>query len=81
DNDDDQDTHNDDDDFVHPKLSIHEEEAKEEESFDPIVLTPENSDDEVVGGVGACGTSEMVGMVGGGKVCAVNVRGATVVEA
>nr|GEV00187.1 hypothetical protein [Tanacetum cinerariifolium] len=46
DNDDDQDTDNDDDDFVHPKLSIHEEEAKDEESFDPIVQTPENSDDE-----------------------------------
>nr|GEX82068.1 hypothetical protein [Tanacetum cinerariifolium] len=35
DNDDDQDTDNDGDDFVHPKLSIHEEEAKDEESFDP----------------------------------------------
>nr|GEX01695.1 hypothetical protein [Tanacetum cinerariifolium] len=48
DNDDDQDTDNDGDDFVHPKLSIHEEEeAKDEESFDPIVQTQENSDDEV----------------------------------
>nr|GFD20655.1 hypothetical protein [Tanacetum cinerariifolium] len=46
-NDDDQDTDNDGDDFVHPKLSIHEEEAKEEESFDPIVQKPEDSDDEV----------------------------------
>nr|GEW26677.1 hypothetical protein [Tanacetum cinerariifolium] len=46
DNDDDQDTDNDGDDFVHPKLSIHEEEAKDEESFDPIVQTPKNSDDE-----------------------------------
>nr|GEW56763.1 hypothetical protein [Tanacetum cinerariifolium] len=46
DNDDDQDTNNDGDDFVHPKLSIHEEEAKDGESFDPIVQTPENSDDE-----------------------------------
>nr|GEZ45110.1 hypothetical protein [Tanacetum cinerariifolium] len=46
DNDDDQDTDNDGDDFVHPKLSIHEEEAKYEESFDPIVQRPENSDDE-----------------------------------
>nr|GEV21123.1 hypothetical protein [Tanacetum cinerariifolium] len=46
DNDDDQDTDNDSDDFVHPKLSIHEEEAKDEESFDPIVQTPENSNDE-----------------------------------
>nr|GFD34787.1 hypothetical protein [Tanacetum cinerariifolium] len=44
--DDDQDTDNDGDDFVHPKLSIHEEEAKDEESFDPIVKTLENSDDE-----------------------------------
>nr|GEZ17501.1 hypothetical protein [Tanacetum cinerariifolium] len=35
--------------FVHPKLSTHDEEAKDEESFDPIVQTPshmENSDDE-----------------------------------
>nr|GEY78295.1 hypothetical protein [Tanacetum cinerariifolium] len=46
DNDDDQDTSNDDDNFVHPKLFIHEEEAKDEESFDPIVQIPENSDDE-----------------------------------
>nr|GEW40150.1 hypothetical protein [Tanacetum cinerariifolium] len=40
DNDDDQDTDNKGDDFAHPKLSIHEEEAKDEESFDPIVQTP-----------------------------------------
>nr|GFB21239.1 hypothetical protein [Tanacetum cinerariifolium] len=33
-------------DFVHPKLSIHEEEAKYEESFDPIIQTSKNSDDE-----------------------------------
>nr|GEZ36505.1 hypothetical protein [Tanacetum cinerariifolium] len=46
DNDDDQDTDNDGDDFIHPKLSIHEEEAKDKESFDPIVQTPKNSDDE-----------------------------------
>nr|GEU74407.1 hypothetical protein [Tanacetum cinerariifolium] len=46
DNDDDQDTDNDSDEFVHPKLSIHEKEAKDEESFDPIVQTPENSNDE-----------------------------------
>nr|GEV19667.1 hypothetical protein [Tanacetum cinerariifolium] len=45
-NDDDQDTDNDGDDFVHPKLSIHKEEAKDEESFDPIVQTLENSNDE-----------------------------------
>nr|GEU47418.1 retrovirus-related Pol polyprotein from transposon TNT 1-94 [Tanacetum cinerariifolium] len=49
DNDDDQDSNNDGDDFVHSKLSTHDEEAKDEESFDPIVQTPsqvENSDDE-----------------------------------
>nr|GEW23830.1 hypothetical protein [Tanacetum cinerariifolium] len=46
---DDQDSDNDGDDFVHPKLSTHDEEAKDEESFDPIVQTPsqvENSNDE-----------------------------------
>nr|GFD16705.1 hypothetical protein [Tanacetum cinerariifolium] len=41
-----QDTNNDGDNFVHPKLYIHEEEDKDEESFDPIVQTPENSNDE-----------------------------------
>nr|GEV95166.1 hypothetical protein [Tanacetum cinerariifolium] len=46
DDDDDQDTDNDGDDFVHHRLSIHEEEAKDEESFDPIVQTPKNSDNE-----------------------------------
>nr|GEU75327.1 hypothetical protein [Tanacetum cinerariifolium] len=46
DNDDDQGTNNDDDDFVHPKLSIHEKEAKDEEIFDLIIQTPKNSDDE-----------------------------------
>nr|GEV45537.1 retrovirus-related Pol polyprotein from transposon TNT 1-94 [Tanacetum cinerariifolium] len=45
-NDVDQDTDNDGDDFVHPKLSIHKEEAKDEESFDPIVQKPKNSDDK-----------------------------------
>nr|GEV34214.1 hypothetical protein [Tanacetum cinerariifolium] len=48
--DDDQiDLDNDGDDFVHPKFSTHDEEAKHEESFDPIVQTPshmENSNDE-----------------------------------
>nr|GFA37348.1 hypothetical protein [Tanacetum cinerariifolium] len=39
-------TDNDGDDFVHPKLSIHKEEAKDEESFDLIIQTPKNSDDE-----------------------------------
>nr|GEX90687.1 hypothetical protein [Tanacetum cinerariifolium] len=50
DEDDDQtDSDNDGDDFVHPMFSTHDEEAKDEESFDPIVQTPshvENSDDE-----------------------------------
>nr|GEZ84173.1 hypothetical protein [Tanacetum cinerariifolium]GEZ84514.1 hypothetical protein [Tanacetum cinerariifolium] len=49
DNDDDQDSNKDGDDFVHPKLSTHDKEAKDEESFDLIVQTPsqmENSDDE-----------------------------------
>nr|GEZ36633.1 hypothetical protein [Tanacetum cinerariifolium] len=47
--DDDQDSDNNGDDFVHPKLSTHDEEAKDEESFDPIVQTPsqvENCDDK-----------------------------------
>nr|GEV65002.1 hypothetical protein [Tanacetum cinerariifolium] len=47
--DDDQDSDNDGDDFIHPRLSTHDEEAKDEESFDPIVQTPyqvEKSDDE-----------------------------------
>nr|GEY81313.1 hypothetical protein [Tanacetum cinerariifolium] len=43
---DDQDTDNDGDGFIHPKLSIHKEEAKDEESFDPIIQTSKNSDDE-----------------------------------
>nr|GFA88617.1 hypothetical protein [Tanacetum cinerariifolium]GFA90966.1 hypothetical protein [Tanacetum cinerariifolium] len=46
DNDDDQDIGNDCNDFVHPKLSTHEEEAKDEESFDPTVQTPKNSNDK-----------------------------------
>nr|GEZ21974.1 hypothetical protein [Tanacetum cinerariifolium] len=49
DNDDDQDSNTDGDDLVHPKLSTHDEEAKDEESFDPIVQTPsheEKSNDE-----------------------------------
>nr|GEX65784.1 reverse transcriptase domain-containing protein [Tanacetum cinerariifolium] len=44
---DDQDIDNEGDEFVHPKLSIHEEEeTKDEESFDPIAKTPKNSNDE-----------------------------------
>nr|GEV64912.1 hypothetical protein [Tanacetum cinerariifolium] len=49
DNDDDQDSDNDGDNLVHPKLSTNDEEAKDEESFDPIVQTlshVEDSDDE-----------------------------------
>nr|GEY44384.1 hypothetical protein [Tanacetum cinerariifolium] len=47
DEDDDDDVDKGSDEFIHPKLSIHEEEeTKEEESFDPIVQTPKNSDDE-----------------------------------
>nr|GEY48179.1 hypothetical protein [Tanacetum cinerariifolium] len=49
DDDDDQDSDNDGDDFVHPKLSTHDEEAKDEENFDPIIQTSshvEDSDDE-----------------------------------
>ncbi|GKD98602.1 hypothetical protein Tco_1382499, partial [Tanacetum coccineum] len=56
DNDDDQgdederiDLDNDGDDFVHPKFSTHDEEDKEEDSFDPRVQTPshvESIDDE-----------------------------------
>nr|GEV12805.1 hypothetical protein [Tanacetum cinerariifolium] len=50
DKDDDQtDSENNGDDFVYPKFSTHDEEAKDEENFDPIVQTlshVENSDDE-----------------------------------
>nr|GEV77039.1 hypothetical protein [Tanacetum cinerariifolium] len=46
-NDDDQDSDNEGEEFIYPKLSIHDEdETKDEESFDPIAKTPENSDDE-----------------------------------
>nr|GEY82631.1 integrase, catalytic region, zinc finger, CCHC-type, peptidase aspartic, catalytic [Tanacetum cinerariifolium] len=46
-NDDDQDSDEEGEEFIHPKLSIHdEEETKDEESFDTIAKTPENSDDE-----------------------------------
>nr|GFA72808.1 hypothetical protein [Tanacetum cinerariifolium] len=46
-NDDDQDTDEECKEFIHPKLSIHDEkETKEEESFDPIAKIPKNSDDE-----------------------------------
>nr|GEU43902.1 hypothetical protein [Tanacetum cinerariifolium] len=48
-NDDDQDSDKEGEEFIHPKLSIHdEEETKEEESFDPIAKMPENSNDEDV---------------------------------
>nr|GEY51270.1 hypothetical protein [Tanacetum cinerariifolium] len=46
-NDDDQDSDEEGEEFIHPKLSIHdEEETKDEESFDPIAKTPKNLDDE-----------------------------------
>nr|GEW47567.1 hypothetical protein [Tanacetum cinerariifolium] len=46
-NDDDQDFDDEGKEFIHPKLSIHDEkEDKDEESFDPIAKTLENSDDE-----------------------------------
>nr|GEW03653.1 reverse transcriptase domain-containing protein [Tanacetum cinerariifolium] len=44
--DDDQDSNNDGDDFVHPKLSTHDEEAKDEESFDPIGDEGPNAEDD-----------------------------------
>nr|GEV46025.1 hypothetical protein [Tanacetum cinerariifolium] len=47
DDDDDQDTDDEGDDFIHHRLTIpKEEETKDEESFDPIIQTPKNSDDE-----------------------------------
>nr|GEZ88422.1 hypothetical protein [Tanacetum cinerariifolium] len=46
-NDDDQDSDKKGEEFIHPKLSIHdEEETKDEESFDHIAKTLENSNDE-----------------------------------
>ncbi|GJY47431.1 hypothetical protein Tco_0436494 [Tanacetum coccineum] len=48
------DSDNNGDDFVHPKFSTHDEEEREEESFDPRVQTPshvESTDDEEVQGV------------------------------
>nr|GEW20367.1 ribonuclease H-like domain-containing protein [Tanacetum cinerariifolium] len=46
-NDDDQDSDEEGEEFIHPRLSIHDdEETKDEESFDPIAKTPKNSDDE-----------------------------------
>nr|GEY05982.1 hypothetical protein [Tanacetum cinerariifolium] len=46
DNDDDEQTNSDNngDDFVHPKFSTYDEEAKDEESFNPIVRTPSHDD-------------------------------------
>nr|GEW52240.1 hypothetical protein [Tanacetum cinerariifolium] len=46
DNDEQIDSDNDGDDFVHPKFSTHDEETKDEESFDPIVRTPSHNDDD-----------------------------------
>nr|GEW18049.1 hypothetical protein [Tanacetum cinerariifolium] len=46
-NDDDQDSDEGGEEFIHPRLSIHdEEETRDEESFDSIAKTPENTDDE-----------------------------------
>nr|GEX58605.1 hypothetical protein [Tanacetum cinerariifolium] len=46
-NDDDQDSDEEGEEFIYPRLSIHdEEETKDEESFDPIAKTLENSDDK-----------------------------------
>nr|GEV35395.1 uncharacterized mitochondrial protein AtMg00810-like [Tanacetum cinerariifolium] len=46
-NNDDQDSDEEGEEFIHPKLSIHDEkETKAKESFDPIAKMPENSNDE-----------------------------------
>nr|GEV02688.1 ribonuclease H-like domain-containing protein [Tanacetum cinerariifolium] len=46
-NDDDQDSYKEGKEFIHPKISVHDkEETRDEESFDPIPKTPENTDDE-----------------------------------
>nr|GEW89108.1 transposon Ty3-I Gag-Pol polyprotein [Tanacetum cinerariifolium] len=45
--DDEQASDKEDEEFIHPSLSTHnEEETRDEKSFDPILKTPENSDDE-----------------------------------
>nr|GEX88462.1 hypothetical protein [Tanacetum cinerariifolium] len=46
DDDEQSDSDNDGDDFVHLKFSTHDEEAKDEESFDLIVRTPSHNDDD-----------------------------------
>nr|GEU82850.1 hypothetical protein [Tanacetum cinerariifolium] len=46
DDDEQSDSDNDGDDFVHPKFLTHDEEAKDEESFDPIVRTHSHNDDD-----------------------------------
>nr|GEY45035.1 hypothetical protein [Tanacetum cinerariifolium] len=46
-NDDDQDSDEEGKEFIHPRISAHDEkETRDEESFDPIPKTPENMDDE-----------------------------------
>nr|GEX19830.1 retrovirus-related Pol polyprotein from transposon TNT 1-94 [Tanacetum cinerariifolium] len=46
-NDDDQDSDKEGKEFIHPRISVHdEEETRDEESFDLIPKTPENTDDE-----------------------------------
>ncbi|GKD61373.1 hypothetical protein Tco_1298882 [Tanacetum coccineum] len=52
---------NDGDEFVHPKFTTHDEEDKEEESFDPRVQTPshyESTDDEAYDDVAQSGNAE-----------------------
>nr|GFB46355.1 hypothetical protein [Tanacetum cinerariifolium] len=46
-NDDDQDSNEEGKEFIHHRISVHdEEETRDEESFDPIPKTPEHTDDE-----------------------------------
>nr|GEZ03443.1 hypothetical protein [Tanacetum cinerariifolium] len=46
-NEDDQDSDEEGKEFIHPRISVHdEEETRDEESFDPIPNTPKNMDDE-----------------------------------
>ncbi|GKF78124.1 hypothetical protein Tco_0230594, partial [Tanacetum coccineum] len=55
------DSDNDGDDFVHPKFSTHDEEDKEEDSFDHRVQTPshvESTDDEEIQGANIKGDKQ-----------------------
>ncbi|GJW90231.1 hypothetical protein Tco_0167784 [Tanacetum coccineum] len=54
-------SNNDGDEFVHPKFTTHDEEDKEEDSFDPRVQTPshyESTDDEAYDDVSQSGNAE-----------------------